>query len=217
MSEPSVVASLSALDASAQEVLRARLESLEGVQRVLLETSRGEVWLVGGPEAGRAGVEAGAREVLEQAGVDPGGVSLLVLRPSADAERQRARFIAIERSVTNDGHIRLRVTLEWQDRHYVGEEVTEPGVPMETSAAAAATVQAVMRAADGELNLRLTGIKPVRAFDHEIMVASVYRVGAARKQLIGAVLMGDDHLRTACVAVLSGLNRVFGNFLNTAY
>ncbi|HET9983567.1 MAG TPA: hypothetical protein VFQ38_08265 [Longimicrobiales bacterium] len=211
------MASLSSMDTSALEALRSRLESLEGAQRVLLDTAREEVWIIGRPDAGRLRLEGAAQDALLEAGFDPGSVGVAIIRQPGEPDRNRARFVGVTRSPAEDGRVRVRVTLEWQGQDFVGEEIAEPGLPMETRGAAIATVQAIARASNGELGLRLTGIKPVRAFDHEIMVASLYRVSGSRQQLIGAVLMGDDALRTACMAVLNALNRILGNYLNTAF
>ncbi|MBX6363859.1 MAG: hypothetical protein IRZ00_08330 [Gemmatimonadetes bacterium] len=210
------MAALSSMETSALEELRSRLESLEGAQRVLLDATRDEVWIVGRPDAGRLRLEAAVQDALAELGIQPGSVAVAIVRLPGEAERQRARFVGVTRSPGADGRVQIRVMLEWQGQEFVGEEFTEPGLPMETRSAAAATVRAIALASNGELSLRLTGIKPVRAFDHEIMVASLYRVGGSHQQLIGAVLMGSDPLRTACMAVLNGLNRILGNYLNTA-
>jgi hypothetical protein len=46
------------------------------------------------------------------------------------------------------------------------------------------------------------------------MVASLYRSGPPRQHLVGAVVVGDDPHRAACIAVLNALNRILGNYLD---
>lgn len=209
------MAILSALDASTVENIRSRIEGIEGVQRVLVDPDRSEVWIVGRPDAASVALEAGARDVLGRMRIDADALSILVVRPAAGAERQRVRFAGIERRVEEDGQVRVRVALEWEDEIFHGEELGGLGLTLEIRAAAAAAVHAVALVTGGDVGLRLTGIKQVRAFDQEIMVASMARTGGASQHLVGAVLTGSDPLRAAVMAVLNALNRVLGNYLST--
>ena len=60
----------------------------------------------------------------------------------------------------------------------------------------------------------MAGVKRVRSFDADLMVASLFRAGPPRQQLVGAVVVGEDPLRAACIAVLNALNRLLGNYLD---
>jgi hypothetical protein len=64
------------------------------------------------------------------------------------------------------------------------------------------------------LSVRLVGVKQVRAFDAELTVVSLYRVGAPAQKLLGSVLTGTDPHRAAAIAVLNALNRTLGNLLS---
>ena len=74
----SAVASLSALNAESQRALCARLEALDGVERVLVDAEREGLWLVLGAETERSGIPAQARAALLEADVDPQSVALEV-------------------------------------------------------------------------------------------------------------------------------------------
>ena len=90
----------------------------------------------------------------------------------------------------------------------------EKGEHIELRTAAQAALIAVEKATDQPLNLRLVGVKHVRAFDGELVVVSIYG-GPGKKTLLGVVLAGSDPFRATAVAVLMALNRLLGNYLVT--
>ena len=63
------------------------------------------------------------------------------------------------------------------------------------------------------MRFQLVGIKPLRAFDADVVVALV-RSDVDGKSLIGAALEADDAHRAASIAVLNATNRLLGNYLS---
>jgi hypothetical protein len=96
-------------------------------------------------------------------------------------------------------------------RHRLGR--ARPGVELKTTAQAA--IDALEKLSAQTLGLRIIGIKQVHAFDSDLMVASMIRTNGPHQRLVGAVLVTDNPINSAALAVLSGLNRTLGNFLHT--
>ena len=194
--------------------LRVRLEAITGVQRALVDEEREEIWLIGDPAHERPVLEMEIRGVLSELGIEPDAVPIeLTMR--LHTERHRVRFVGVEREALADGSVLMRVSLEWNGKIVVGEEVGEAGVPIEMRTTAAAAVRAVETLTQVDLGLRMIGIKQIRAFDQEITVVSMLRPGKPPQRLVGAVLASADLSRNAALSVLNGLNRVLGNFLST--
>lgn len=205
---------LSASQPGTLHELRVRLEALAGIERVLVDEEREEIWVIGDPAHERPVIEMEIRGVLTQLGIEPDRVPIeLTMRQRT--ERHRVRFVGVERQALPDGTVQMRVSLEWQGEMFRGEDVGESGRPIEMRTAAVAAVKAVEALSRMELGLRMIGIKQIRAFDQEITVVSMLRPGKPSQRLVGAVLASPDFARTAALAVLNGLNRVLGNFLST--
>jgi hypothetical protein len=199
---------LSAFDADALAPIRKDLEAIAGVDRVLLDGNG--VLLVCESHAAVAPAVLTARRRAAGFGVADLPVSAAVYTDTV--ERQRVRFEGVERFDEPDMRVRIRVTLEWKGRFMTGESIGEKGETLELRTAASAALNALAELADLPLDLRLAGIKPIRAFDAELMVVSLYRATGARN-LLGAVLVSGDPRRAAAQAVLHALNRVMGNYL----
>ena len=86
------------------------------------------------------------------------------------------------------------------------------GQPKRTSAAAA--LQALEQVLGEQLDIKLAGVKQVKAFDAELMVVALYKSKGAPTRLVGSVSVGDNPRRAAAVAVLNALNRLLGNYLS---
>ncbi len=71
------------------------------------------------------------------------------------------------------------------------------------------------QAVGDKLDVRVIGVKPIHAFDSDLMVVSLMRNDGAPQQLVGAVVAGDDPHASVALAVLSALNRLLGNILRT--
>lgn len=208
------MAILSALGPGAITALRARLEALTGVERVLLDEGRDGLWVVTLPDSDHAALEDRVHAIVAEAGLDPGmAVELATHWPHP--ERHRVRLVDVERLPQAEGGVRMRVSLEWSGTLHRGEEVGEAGIAIEMRTVAAAAVRAIQELSPEDLRLRLIGVKQTRAFDQEITVVSLYRDTNPPQRLVGAVLTADEPLRSPALAVLNGLNRVLGNYLST--
>ncbi len=205
----------SALRETTVQALQARLESLEGVERALVDDRRGGFVLVTGPDPDRLRLEQEVRSAMAEEGVEPDSMPVEVVSHEARPERHRVRFVGVERWLLPEARVRVRVSLEWNGQVHVGEEVGEASAPLEMRTAAAAALRAVEGISPEELHLRLIGIKQIRAFDQEITVVSLLRNTGSSQRLVGAVLTTENPLRTAALAVLNALNRVLGNYLST--
>ena len=185
-----------------------RLREIPGVEDVGTDVD-GAYWIVISAEAERAEVDPAARKVLIDGGAEPGQRLELVVRASA-FHRERVRFDGIERQEERDNRVRITVSLEWNGETYRGESLGDRGEPIETRTAATAALLAINKTLDIPLNLRLIGVKQVRAFDAEMMVVSLSRE-EPRQKLVGIVVVGADARRAAALAVLNALNRAIGN------
>jgi len=193
--------------------LRTALASIPGVDRVIVSDDDRSVWLQTEPHQAAGRLLQAAQQLLEGAGVDPESVQLDVM-VSATRRERRIRFDSAERIENRDRSISVRVTLEWEGVLQEAVATGEKGEHIELRTAAQAALLAIEKVTDQPLNLRLVGVKHVRAFDGELVVVSIFG-GAGRKTLLGAVLAGTDPFRATAVAVLMALNRLLGNYLVT--
>jgi hypothetical protein len=106
-----------------------------------------------------------------------------------------------------------RVELEWAGQTYTGELEGESGPAPELRLTAMATLAALGEVLGGRVHFQLVGIKPMRAFDADVVVALI-RSDVDGKSLIGSALEADDAHRAASIAVLNATNRLLGNYLS---
>ncbi len=206
------MATLSGVDASTLQLLRVKLEALVGVERALVDEESGSVWIICRPDAERAPLELGAKRAVMAVGMDPTSIPIEIATRGGRSDRHRVRLESVKSTMERDGRVGVKVSLEWHDAVFTGEAIGEKGM-IELRTAATAALSALEALTGEDLGLRLIGIKPIRAFDQELMVASLYRPGTPPQRLVGAVLATDDTHRSAAVAVLNAINRTLGNFL----
>ena len=210
------MAVLSSLDSASLEQLRARLLEVEGVEAVWFDDPAGVICLACEPVAEPAIVQKQTRDIIANAGIGDSVRVETVVR-AAGVGRIRVRFVEAQRRVESDRSVTISVKLEWQGKSVSAEARNESGDLIEMRTAAIAAVSALEQLIGEPLDVKIVGIKPVRAFDSDLVVVSMYRTGDdAPQRLIGAVPLGPDHPRAAAVAVLNGLNRILGNFLTVA-
>jgi hypothetical protein len=185
---------------------RSALAQLDGVERVILDEELREAWLVLTAAADPQRVEETAAELAAPFTVH------LAIRPER-RDRQRIRFVEVSRTVQPDQQVAFHVTLEWAGKDYHGTATGEKGGAVELRTIATAALEALAAIVPSDLNVRLAGVKQVRAFDADMIVVSLYRPDASPHSLVGAVVIGEDVHRAAAVAVLSALNRLLGNYL----
>jgi hypothetical protein len=199
-------------DMSVPPLLRPELEALPEVEAVFVDDAAGIIWLIC-PRSAPPALADDARRILSRHGIDPTTVRVEVAIHAERVER-RARFDRTERFESPDRQVRIRAVLEWEGNSYSGDAVGEAGLAIEQRTAAAAALEALERLTGQQLGVRLVGVKQVRAFDAELTVVSLYRVGEPSNKLIGTVLTGSDPYRAAALAVLNALNRHLGNLLS---
>lgn len=133
--------------------------------------------------------------------------------------RQRLRFDGLDYEVFPDGRCTVEVRLEW--RGVIHRAKVEGMQPMggNLRAAAQATLAAATQVSGGSLELTLTGIKPVRAFDELVIIAGVKARAADRSyRLLGAkaTTKGErEPLESTARSVLDAINRVLELYVVT--
>lgn len=203
------MASGSTADAGTLQVLRTELEALDGIERVIVEQSA--IWLQCDPESEVSELRPLVHGILANAGMDSSKFQLYFL---TDLSSRRIKFSKVERVVDRSGNVKLRVSLEWNGEIKIGEAVGESGDLLEQRTAATASLNALEAVVGESLGIKLVGVKHVRAFDEELMVVALYRPGPPSQRLVGSVSIDNDPRRAAAVAVLNGLNRILGTYLN---
>jgi hypothetical protein len=187
--------------------VRERLHAVQGIEQVFIDPESREVCIVL-----RADVDP--REVEEAATAAAGEAFkvIAVYRPER-RDRQRVRFMDLQRTMQRDQQVAFTVTLEWAGTEYTGNASGEKGDAVELRTSAAAALTAIAALVPHDVKVRLAGVKMVRAFDAELVVVSLYRPDDQPHNLVGAVVAGEDPRRAAATAVLSALNRLLGNYL----
>lgn len=202
--------------ADAREDLEQRLMSLDGVLHAAIDARSGtDVWVVRDPSHETGPIELAIRNQLAAMGHDPTAFEVRVTLPTVPGPRRRVRFVGVER-VEEAGRVSIVVSLEWEGETHTGQATGERGPAIELKTTAAAAVEALERLSGEALELRIIGVKAIHAFDSDLMVASLYRSAGTPQRLVGAVVVRDDPLAAAAVAVMSALNRTLGNFLHTS-
>jgi hypothetical protein len=196
-------------DAGTAQVLRTDLEALSGIERAVIDDAA--IWLQCDPEAELSELRPRVNEAIQKAGVDLDKFKVIFL---TDLASRRIKFSKIERIMERSGNVRMRVSLEWNGDLKVGEATGENGDLLEQRTAATAALVALEAVVGESLGIKLVGVKHVRAFDEELMVVAMYRPGPPAQRLVGSVSIDNDARRAAAVAVLNGLNRILGTYLN---
>jgi hypothetical protein len=199
------------LDASTAQVLRAKLEALSGVMQAIVDETTLHIFIHCEPDSTASSLRKSVHAILSETDITPQSATLHFLTDLAS--RQRVKFIGVERVHERDGNVRMRVTLSWDGELHQGSAVNEAGELIELRTSAAAALDALEHVRGEPLGIKLVGVKPLRAFDVDLMVVALYRSDSAPQRLVGAVPVGDDTRRAAAVAVLSALNRILGNYL----
>jgi hypothetical protein len=196
-------------DASTVQVLRTDLEALAGIERVVIDDAA--IWLQCDPESELSELRPRVHDVIQKAGFDVEKFKVIFL---TDLASRRIKFAKIERIMERNGNVRMRVSLEWNGELKTGEASGENGDLLEQRTAATAALVALEAVVGEPLGIKLVGVKHVRAFDEELMVVAMYRPGPPAQRLVGSVSIDNDARRAAAVAVLNGLNRILGTYLN---
>lgn len=204
------------LDTEIRERLETELMALDGVLHAAIDPRSGtDVWVVRDPAYQESPIEVAVRNRLARLGHDPGRLDVRITLPVQSGPRRRVRFEGVERA-EDAGRVTITVSLEWAGEVHTGEASGERGPALELKTTARAAIRALESLSGEDLNLRTIGVKPIHAFDSDLMVASLYRSAGSEQRLVGAVVVSDDPLAAAALAVLSAMNRILGNFLHTS-
>ncbi|HUF12858.1 MAG TPA: hypothetical protein VMN78_07160 [Longimicrobiales bacterium] len=206
---------LSSLDAVGQRVLRSRLEEDAEIERVVLDEEQSSIWIITPPDVHEPTLRERVVSVLAEFEIAREEAAIEFAAMGSGPVRRRVRFMGAERKETRDGHVRIDAELEWQGERFHGSAEGDSGALVELRTAAQAALKAVEALTRDEMKLRLIGVKQFRAFDTELVVASLVRTNAEMQRYVGSVLATADPTRAACLAVLNALNRALGNFLRT--
>ena len=113
------------------------------------------------------------------------------------------------------GRCTVQMVLDYAGTEFVGTAAGQSSPVGDMRLGAEAAMQAVEAFAQGTLGLELMGVKLIRAFDANVVIASVSQRSVRSVKLVGCYLADDDTVRGAALAVLNATNRVLGNYLTT--
>lgn len=83
--------------------------------------------------------------------------------------------------------------------------------------AAQAMLDALVQATNGAVRFELVGVKPIRAFDTNVVVAAVIaHVDGMSRRLVGTAIVDEDPITGAALAALNATNRVVAPVLALA-
>jgi hypothetical protein len=202
------------IDADARLSIEESILKLDGVLNAAVDRRTGDIWIVHDPHHEPGPIELAVRNVLASSGYNPADAHVRVTLPAAAGPRRRVRFIDATRAENEQG-VTVTVNLEWDDVIHSGSATGERGWAVELKTTAQAALDALEKLSGQSLGFRIIGVKQLHAFDSTIMVTSIMRMEGVQQRLIGAVIVRDNPLHSAAVSVLSGLNRILGNFLHT--
>jgi hypothetical protein len=200
------------VDSATLQALRPRLEQIPEVESVIIDEPAGKICLICDPQSLETPILAAARSELRSAGADEDSVSIEIVVRTSGVSRHRVRFVSIERHLEPENRVRVRIQLEWKGELREGSASGEAGEFIELRTAAVAAVNALEGIVGEPLQVKVVGVKQVRAFDTELMVVSMHRTVNPTQRLVGAVPGSRDPRASAAIAVLNGLNRLLGNY-----
>lgn len=206
---------VAALDADERANLQDRILELEGVIHAGMDSEASILWVVRDPAYDQRPIELAVRNRIASLGLHLPDLKLRVAVPTTAGPRRRVRFESVERTEEH-GRVTITVALEWGGTIHTGSATADKGPALELKTTARAAIDALERLTGEHLDMRIIGLKPIHAFDTDLMVASLIRPGAGQQRLVGAVVVSAGLLEAAAVAVLSALNRTLGNFLHTS-
>ncbi|MBV9774367.1 MAG: hypothetical protein JO040_10480 [Gemmatimonadetes bacterium] len=202
-------------DTATRDRLRAQIEAIDGVQKVVLEGPPLVAYVICAERNDSSPVELLVRAVLAREGLEASSVDVRICYLVSTQAPRRVRFLHSRLQRRTAGRVVASVGLEWAGAEYEREvEGESSGGPMELRLAALATLRTLEAVIGGVLEFRLLGIRALRAFDADLIVV-LLKTEHSATPLIGASLATDDPFRSASVAVLNATNRILGNYLVT--
>ena len=136
---------------------------------------------------------------------------------AAVARRERLRFTGFALTRSPSGQVTCEVALEWAPGEaIVGRAQGQASPAGDARLGADAAIRALETFTQGTITFELVGVKVVRAFDANVVIASLIQRGdAGPDRLLGCYLADGDMVRGAALAVLNATNRVLGNYIST--
>lgn len=122
----------------------------------------------------------------------------------------RLRLAEVRTEHRADSGVRIVVELADGEERHRGEADGVGTGAVELRLAGSATLEAVRRALPEAAELRLVGMKRVRAFDADLVLAGLRSGLDGERPLVGAVPAEGNPDRAAAAAVLDAVNRVLG-------
>ncbi len=122
----------------------------------------------------------------------------------------RLRLAEVRAEHSADSAVRIVVELADDEERHRGEAEGVGTGAVQLRLAGSATLEAVSRALPETAELRLVGMKRVRAFDADLVLAGLRSGRDGKRPLVGAVPVEGDPDRAAAAAVLDAVNRVLG-------
>jgi hypothetical protein len=208
------VAGHSTLDSAALQVLRVKLEEIPEIETVIIDEPAATICLICDPQALESPILAAARAAFTDVGFDEEIITLEIVVRTSGVQRHRVRFVSVDRLLEPENRVRINIKLDWQGEVREGCAVGENGDFIELRTAAIAAVNALEGLVGEPLQVKVVGVKQVRAFDTDLMVVSLHQASNPTQRLVGAVPGGRDPRASAAIAVLNALNRTLGNHPN---
>lgn len=136
---------------------------------------------------------------------------------SVAPRRERLRFAGFSLSRSPSGRVTCEVSLEWAPGELVvGRAQGQASPAGDARLGAEAAIQALETFTERTITFELVGVKVVRAFDANVVIASLIQKGdSGPDRLLGCYLADGDMVKGAALAVLNATNRVLGNYLVT--
>ena len=129
--------------------------------------------------------------------------------------QERLRFTGFACDRTRTGHLTCRVTLELGPGETIFGEASGTASPSgDARLGAEAALRALEAFTERQITFELIGVKVVRAFDMNVVIASIMQHGTAGpERLLGCYLAEGDHVRGAALAVMNATNRTLGTYI----
>ena len=136
---------------------------------------------------------------------------------AAVVRRERLRFTGFTLARSPSGQVTCEVSLEWAPGEaIVGRAQGQASPAGDARLGADAAIRALEIFTQGTITFELVGVKVVRAFDANVVIASLIQRGdAGPDRLLGCYLADGDMVKGAALAVLNATNRVLGNYIST--
>jgi hypothetical protein len=143
-------------------------------------------------------------------------------RKQAANPEPRLRFVAAETRRARGSHAEVKVTLALpssdpeaeSERLFTVEARGEAAELLEARLAVQATLEAIAEATGRTDYFKLVGLRVVPAFDTRIVLVCVRTLEEPSIQVVGAVPVATDIVRTAATATLDATNRIVARMLN---